>query len=55
MPATIIDDREMLQVRLWARVIPFDVRDPKACAEFGGHRLPAGYGTLQDPRTGKPI
>jgi hypothetical protein len=55
MSETIIDDREMLQVRLWARVIPFDVRDPKACAEFGGHTLPAGYGTLQDPRTGKPI
>ncbi len=55
MSETIIDDREMLQVRLWARVIPFDVRDPKACAEFGGHTLPAGYGTLQDPRTGKPV
>ena len=55
MSNTTIDDREILQVRLWARVIPFDVRDPQACAEFGGHTLPAGYGTLQDPRTGKPI
>ena len=55
MPETIIDDREMLQVRLWARVIPFDVRNPNECAEFGGTRLPTGYGQLTDPRTGKPI
>ena len=46
MSKTITDDREMLQVRLWARVKPFDVRDSKACAKFGGHTLPAGYGTL---------
>lgn len=50
-----LDDREMLQVRLWSRVIPFDVRDPGACAIFGGHTLPAGYGTLNDPSTGEPL
>ena len=54
MSKTITDDRELLQVRLWARVNPFDVRS-NDCAVWGGHRLPAGYGTLQDPRTGKPI
>ena len=55
MSKTITDDREMLQVRLWARVKPFDVRDSKACAEFGGTRIPSGYGQLIDPQTGKPI
>lgn len=51
----LLDDRELLQVRLWSRVIPFDVRDPGACAIFGGHTLPAGYGTLNDPSTGDPL
>lgn len=50
-----LDDRDSLQVRLWSRVIPFDVRDSKACAIFGGHTLPAGYGTLTDPSTGEPL
>ena len=54
MSETITDDRELLQVRLWARVLPFNIRS-NDCALWGGHRLPAGYGTLQDPRTGKPI
>jgi hypothetical protein len=56
MPNTeTVDDRELLQVRLWSRVIPFDVRDPDACAIFGGHTLPSGYGTLNDPSTGEPL
>ena len=35
-----------LEVRFWSRVDVFDVRDPKACALWRGHRLPSGYGTL---------
>ncbi len=37
-----------LEVRFWSRVDVFDVRDPKACAIWRGHRLPSGYGTLTD-------
>ena len=54
MSKTITDDRELLQVRLWARVKPFNIKS-NDCAVWGAHTLPAGYGTLQDPRTGKPI
>ena len=44
-----------LAIRLWARVQPFDVRDSSACADFMGHRTPAGYGTLHDPETGQQV
>ena len=44
-----------LEVRLWSRVMPFDVRDPSACADFCGHQTAAGYGTLHDSETGEVV
>jgi hypothetical protein len=38
----------------WSRTAPFDHRSRQECALWLGHRLPGGYGTLQDPETGKP-
>ena len=38
-----------LEVRFWSRVDVFDIRDPKACALWRGHKIPSGYGTLTGP------
>ena len=43
------DDNTLdLTVRFWSRVEPFNVRRADACAQWLGHKLPAGYGTLKD-------
>jgi hypothetical protein len=39
----------------WSRCDAFDPRSKIACAEWLGHRLPAGYGTMVDPETGDTV
>ena len=39
----------------WSRVHPYNRRSKTECAEWAGHKLPAGYGVALDPDTGQVV
>ena len=39
----------------WSRCAPFNHQDRTECAEWLGHKLPGGYGTMVDPETGEKV
>ena len=55
MPDPTITERPTRSEVYWSRVHPYNRRSKTECAEWAGHKLPAGYGVALAPETGQVV